>query len=216
MSDSKILRLSRCTGGISNTQLSHWKTTFSQLCEQLTSPPTVGRKDGSYFERGPFREGCPTRADANIESANLIVLDGDSSVDPETDDITEGAPPPIAVHEALLDLDIPHVLYTSFSHGKPGKGNRYRVLIPAKVADKEALAACVKALSPGVVPDLSRRLSGMQDQLTYICGGRDAKYGRIAGRISGSCPRAMTAIVPGCGHNVHVQAPAICAGLVMV
>jgi pimeloyl-ACP methyl ester carboxylesterase len=82
--------------------------------------------------------------------------------------------------------------------------------------DPTALAACVKAYSPGLVQDMWRRLSGIQDGLTYICGGRDAKYGRIASRLSGSCPRAMTAIVPGCGHNVHLQAPQVCAGLVTV
>jgi hypothetical protein len=137
------LHLSRSPGGSSNTNLEAWTPTFPELCAQLRRPPEIGSKDGSYFERGPFLEGQPTRCDANISRAELIVLDGDSTVDPETGEITAGAPPAADVHQALVELDINHALYTTHSHGQPGKGNRYRVLFPAVVNDSDELGACV-------------------------------------------------------------------------
>ncbi|MFE8032027.1 hypothetical protein [Thiohalocapsa marina] len=104
----------------------------------------MGKKDGSYFVRGPFMEAQPQRADVHITEAELLILDGDSTLDPETGDITPGAPAPLLVHEALTGLDIPHLIYTSWSHRQPGKGNRYRVLIPAPIPDPATLSACIE------------------------------------------------------------------------
>jgi hypothetical protein len=139
----RMLRLSRSEGGITNTQLAPWEITFPELCEFLRPRPNVGEKNGSYFVRGPLHDGTSTRADANIASAHLNVLDSDSTVDPKTGEITQGAPPPISVHKTLVNLDIDHVLYTTHSHGQTGKGNRFRVLIPAVVNDGPELEACI-------------------------------------------------------------------------
>ena len=105
----------------------------------LKDTPADGDKNGPYILRGPFREGCPTRSDANIIYSSLIVLDADSSLDPTTGEVTQGAPPPEFVHEILAKLDINHVLHTTHSHGQPGKGNRFRVLIPAVAENQEEL-----------------------------------------------------------------------------
>jgi hypothetical protein len=139
----RVLHLSRCTGGITKTDLEPWSPTFDELCAQFQAPPDVGEKDGTYFVRGPFREGYPTRADANIDHAELVVLDCDSSINLQTGEITQGAPPPTQVHEILVQLGINHVLYTTYSHGQPGKDNRYRVLMPAAIENKDQLDASV-------------------------------------------------------------------------
>jgi len=131
----QVLHLSRSDGGASNTMLEDWTPTFQELCELLQRPPDVCDKDGSYFVRGPCLEGQSTRADANIKRASAIVVDADSTLDPETGEITEGAPPPDSLHKALVELDIPHLIYTTHSHGQPGKGYRFRVLIPADAQD---------------------------------------------------------------------------------
>lgn len=139
-----MMQLSRSKGPVSNTALETWTLSFEELTETFRRTPRVGRKDGSYFVRGPFAEGYPTRGDAHISEGALLILDGDSTLDPETGEITPGAPHPLLAHEALRDLGIAHVAYTSASHGQPGKGNRYRVLIPATIPDTAALSACVE------------------------------------------------------------------------
>jgi hypothetical protein len=123
MSTATSIPLSRSEGGVNNTTLKNWKPTFKHLSQQISNP-TVGEKDGAYFVRGPV-DSTKKRTNANITEGNLIVLDGDSRI--ENGEILDGAPPPQDVHEVLCELEIPHILYTSYSHGT--KGNRYRVLI---------------------------------------------------------------------------------------
>lgn len=139
-----MIRLSRSKGPASNTALEPWAVTFEDLAAAFQRTPRVGRKDGSYFVRGPFAEGYPTRADAHLTEAALLILDGDSRLDPDTGEVTPGAPHPILAHEALRDRDIPHVLYSSWSHRQPGKGDRYRIAIPATIPDPKTLSSCVE------------------------------------------------------------------------
>lgn len=94
--------------------------------------------------RGPFADGYPTRADAHITEAALLILDGDGRLNPDTGTVTPEAPHPMLAHEALRDLDIPHVIYSSWSHQQPEKGNRYRITIPATIPDPKTLSACVE------------------------------------------------------------------------
>jgi hypothetical protein len=107
---------------------------FVDWCEQF-STPEIGEKHGPYFVRGPATK----RSNADLKYADVAILDADSSIDLETGKTHEGAPPPIHVHEVLKQHDIQHIIYTSHSHGT--KGNRYRVVVPLKLANKEQLAA---------------------------------------------------------------------------
>lgn len=136
------LRLADSAGPVRNTALSNRVTTLNDLAKELSQRPAVGSKDGSYFVRGPLKPGATARGDNNIESASLLILDGDSTLDPQTGEITPGAPPPEQAHEALCQLGLAHILYTSWSHKQPGKGNRYRILIPAEIPDQTTLTAC--------------------------------------------------------------------------
>ena len=139
-----MMQLSRSKGPASNTALERWAVDFEELAATFQRTPRVGRKDGAYFVRGPCAEGYPSRADAHITEAALVILDGDSTLDPESGEITEGAPHPMLIHEALRDLDIPHVIYSSWSHGQPNKGNKFRALIPATMPDAKTLSACIE------------------------------------------------------------------------
>lgn len=137
----QIIRLSRSPGPVTNTTLTLWTPTFGELTATL-SRPVIGRKDGSYFVRGPVH-GTDIRADQHITEANLVVVDADSRIDPESGAIESGAPHPLLAHEALRDEDIAHVIYTSHSHGGD-KGNRWRAVIPAPLGgDHCALLASV-------------------------------------------------------------------------
>jgi hypothetical protein len=135
------IQLSRSAGGHQNTALENWTPSFDGLSAEL-STPAVGQKDGAYFIRGPVIEG-KTRADTSIDGCHVVILDGDSRIVAETGEIVEGAPPPQLVHEALVDLDVQHIIYTSHSHGQ--KGDRYRVLIvpDRPLANAKELRACI-------------------------------------------------------------------------
>lgn len=129
------LKLSRSDSGVTNTQLENWSPTFADLCHLMSSRPEVGEKDGSYFVRGPLIAGASTRKDEHIDYATIVVLDCDSSFDPASGEIVEGAPSPEEVHQVLVSMDISHSIHTTHSHMREGKGNRYRAVIPAVAND---------------------------------------------------------------------------------
>ena len=108
--------------------------TFDEWSE-LFCTPQIGDKHGSYFLRG----SATRRSNDDLKLADVAILDADSSIDPETGELFQGAPAPIHVHEVLKQHDIQHLIYTSHSHGT--KGNRYRVVVPVKLKGKEELAA---------------------------------------------------------------------------
>jgi hypothetical protein len=107
---------------------------FEEWCEQFRTP-LPGDKHGSYFVRG----AATRRSNDDLKSADVAILDGDSSIDLETGEVYEGAPAPEFVHEVLKSNDIQHFIYTSHSHG--AKGNRFRVVVPVKLKNKDELAA---------------------------------------------------------------------------
>ena len=129
-SGSTIIQIAVSDTGVKTNQLRNEEFTFAELCSLLAKTPPVGSKDGSYFLRGPLKDGCTTRNDANLEAVHLVILDGDKSVCPETGEAVEGAPDPEDVHITLKRLGVPHVIYTTHSHQQKGKGNKYRVAIP--------------------------------------------------------------------------------------
>jgi pimeloyl-ACP methyl ester carboxylesterase len=47
--------------------------------------------------------------------------------------------------------------------------------------------------------------------VTVIAGERDGTYAKLAERMVTRVPRARALIVPGAGHAVHLEAPAIVA-----
>ncbi len=135
----KNITLSTCEGDVSCTVLTPVSKPFDEWSVHFSSPIS-GSKEGSYFIRG----SASKRGDAHLKSADVAILDADSSIDLKTGEVTEGAPPPSVVHQALKDMDVRHLIYTSYSHST--KGNRYRVIIPAKLNNKFELAAVVDYL----------------------------------------------------------------------
>jgi hypothetical protein len=103
--------------------------------------PEIGPKDGPYFCRCGFTDN--RRHSESQQDGYLIILDADSSIDPDTGETVQGAPDPVLVHEILQQLDITHCIYSSWSNGQKNKGTRYRVLIPALLSCQEDLGAAV-------------------------------------------------------------------------
>lgn len=135
---SAILNLSRSDGPANNTTLEPWHVTFDELADAL-SKACVGDKDGSYFVRGPHL--APHRSDENILSADVLVIDGDKRIDRETGEIKPGAPSPLMAHEALQELGLPHVVYSTHSHDPDRQYYRWRAVIPCPMVDHAELLA---------------------------------------------------------------------------
>jgi hypothetical protein len=127
------------SGDVRNTRVVDWNPTWGELIAAL-STPEPGPKDGPYFLRGRC-EG--RRSDAGIHSAELVILDADSRIDPSTGEITPGAPPFEQAADALARIGVDAILYTSHSHGAPGKGERYRIVVPCPLKSPEELEAAV-------------------------------------------------------------------------
>jgi len=130
------LTLSICYKDVTSTLLKPVTQSFESWVA-IFSQPEIGEKDGSYFVRGKAGK----RGDKHLKSADLVILDGDSSIDICTGAASEGAPPAKLVHEVLKKHGIQHFVYTSHSHKI--KGDRYRVVIPAKIECKGKLASVV-------------------------------------------------------------------------
>lgn len=140
------MKLAFAAGGRTDTVLTIKEYTFQKLASRLRSPKQGG-KDGSYYIRGGDLAE-PKRADENLRSAELVILDGDSRIDPETGEIVSGAPPMPEVCAALRSMGIAFIAHTSHSY-KPVNGGgqphwKYRIVIPARLKSQTELDACVQ------------------------------------------------------------------------
>ena len=140
------MKLAFAVGGRTDVALTVKDYTFQKLAARLRQPKQGG-KDGSYYIRGGDLV-APKRADENLRSAELLILDGDSRIDPETGEILSGAPPMPEVCSILRDLGIAYIAHTSHSY-KPVNGGgqphwKYRVVIPARIQTPAELDASVQ------------------------------------------------------------------------
>ncbi|MEE8382689.1 MAG: hypothetical protein V3R78_12530 [Thermodesulfobacteriota bacterium] len=100
--------------------------TFNDLADTF-SEPQEGKKNDGYFVRGALEPFY--RKDVNLESSELLILDGDKSLTDEN-----SAPPPVQIHKYLKFKNISHFIYTSHSHSH--KVNKYRVIIHCDLPGK--------------------------------------------------------------------------------
>lgn len=140
------MKLAFAVGGRTDVALTVKDYTFQQLAARLRSP-RQGAKDGSYYIRGGDLV-APKRADENLRSAELLILDGDSRIDPETGEILSGAPPMPEVCVALRAMGIAYIAHTSHSYRPVNGGGqphwKYRIVIPARLKSQAELQACVQ------------------------------------------------------------------------
>jgi 2-succinyl-6-hydroxy-2,4-cyclohexadiene-1-carboxylate synthase len=73
--------------------------------------------------------------------------------------------------------------------------------------DGGELAKALHGMSAGVQPSLWDRLKSASVDLTFIAGGSDEKYKALAGRMAAASSRGKSVVVPGAGHNVHLEQP---------
>jgi 2-succinyl-6-hydroxy-2,4-cyclohexadiene-1-carboxylate synthase len=71
----------------------------------------------------------------------------------------------------------------------------------------EGLARSLRGLGQGAIPDLADRLGAVLTPALLVAGSLDLAYVANAHRISSLLPSASVRIVPGAGHNVHLERP---------
>lgn len=150
--------------------------TWEQLAQRM-SKPSVGEKDGSYLIRGGVMKE-PIRGNDNLLEAELLIIDGDSSFDPETGEVHTGIDedeknpakrvkgncvPIEAAREALDRLGYRYIIHTTHTH-TPGVLNKWRAYIPAKMYSKGELEAAVECV-----------MSQLHDQGCFVEANKESK-----------------------------------------
>lgn len=77
--------------------------------------------------------------------------------------------------------------------------------------DPQALARSLRGMGTGSQPSLWPPLSTICTPLLLVVGSLDAKFIAINRTMAALCDSAHLEIVQGCGHNVHVENPAVFA-----
>jgi 2-succinyl-6-hydroxy-2,4-cyclohexadiene-1-carboxylate synthase len=70
-----------------------------------------------------------------------------------------------------------------------------------------ALAAALRAFSPGRVPSMHGVLAAVRVPTLLLCGERDARYVDEARALAAMLPNARRVVVAGCGHAPHLEDP---------
>jgi hypothetical protein len=164
--------LAFCHGPASNTELIPKEYTWEQLAQRMAKP-SVGPKNGSYLLRGGLMKEY-TRENENLLEAELAIIDGDSSFDPETGEVHMATDPddgklkgnstPIEVARDALDrLGYKYVIHTTHTN-TPGILNKWRAFIPAKMKSPAELEAVVEHV-----------IGQMHAQGCYVESNRESK-----------------------------------------
>jgi 2-succinyl-6-hydroxy-2,4-cyclohexadiene-1-carboxylate synthase len=69
------------------------------------------------------------------------------------------------------------------------------------------LAAALRGLGTGALPQLWDRLDEVAAPVTLLVGERDEKFMAVAHHMAAGLPRAEVRVVPRAGHAVHLEAP---------
>lgn len=104
--------------------------TFDELSDNFKNYRAGKGKHDGYFTRG---ELSGSRSNKNLDSAEVMVLDGDQSIDNEY-----SAPDPVVLHELLIKENINHFFYTTHSYDPPKK-IKWRCVIECQMDCKEQL-----------------------------------------------------------------------------
>ena len=111
----------------SNGEVFSFKS-FKALSDEF-SKCAKGAKHSAYFVRGELSPVA--RKDVNLASSNIIIIDGDEGIR------GRNAPDPKEVHDALIELNLNHFIYTTHSHSKDK--NKFRCVVEAGEHTKEQL-----------------------------------------------------------------------------
>jgi 2-succinyl-6-hydroxy-2,4-cyclohexadiene-1-carboxylate synthase len=75
--------------------------------------------------------------------------------------------------------------------------------------DPRSLAAALRGLGTGALPSLWGGLAKIEQPTLLVVGEHDQKFVATAERMAEAMPHATVAVIPGAGHNVHLEAPSL-------
>jgi len=75
----------------------------------------------------------------------------------------------------------------------------------------EGLARSLRILGTVAMPGLRAALGGIRVPVRLLAGERDGKFSGLAREMEGALPRGCATIVPGAGHNLLLERPAVLA-----
>ena len=78
----------------------------------------------------------------------------------------------------------------------------------------DGLAEALRGLGTGALPPVWDRLGELRIPVALVVGENDRKFVEIARRMAAIMSDASVHLVPGCGHAVHLEAPALVAGII--
>jgi len=94
---------------------------------------------------------------------------------------------------------------------------RSQLALPAEVLEQQRrarlshdpiqLAAAVRALGLGAMPDLRPRLAGLPMAVDWAAGSLDETYAELARWAAAEIPRGRAIIIPDAGHNLLLERP---------
>jgi len=82
--------------------------------------------------------------------------------------------------------------------------------------EPEHLAAALRGIGTGVLAPLWERLGELSMPVAVLAGERDPKFAALARRLAAELPHASLRIVPGAGHALALEAPAVVAAAIEV
>ncbi len=116
------------------------KLSFKKLAEKFSTHLIVENKVKTpYFVRGEIDPDNPYRLNKNLLTADLLIIDGDKSLDDDNQ-----APPALSIHKIAKHLKLNHIIYTSYSH--TSSRNKWRLILPCFMEDKACLKPTVAKL----------------------------------------------------------------------
>jgi len=125
------MKLSLYRGGYANLTSTEVIDDWSEFVD-LVSNPQIGPKNGDYFIRG-YCDG--DRSNNAVASMDLIIIDGDQLIDNGSSCC---APQP--VHNIMIEKNITHVIYNSFSNDIVNNRHKWRLCVPCNdLIDAESL-----------------------------------------------------------------------------
>ena len=76
------------------------------------------------------------------------------------------------------------------------------------------LASSLRTCGLAQMPDYWEHLATLNHPIRLVVGQHDQRFIEIAQHMSATLPNASVELVPGCGHNVPLEAPAALAALI--
>lgn len=115
MRDTKVVIAVGAT--VFDNRIKQQKISIDKLFDKLAEPKIRKKKDGPYFVFASFNK--------NERNAFNVKFYYGATLDVDYNDMT-----PKEIRKALKPLKTKYCIYSTFQHNAPGKGNRYRIVMP--------------------------------------------------------------------------------------